>query len=162
MDNGDIIYHSVNFSLKQVINIKKLNDNNLIAYIIDANYPFSKYKEANCSILLMQFDIGTIGYNSYYEYLQYKENDKPSKNRIIKYDNFSYKDIIELRKDKYLLLLENNYRLPNLVIADLIKNTEKYDYKLIDDIICISFLKLKSNQIFMICKTNIINSNAII
>jgi len=156
MDNGDIIYHSVNFSLKQVINIKKLNDNNLIAYIIDANYPFSKYKEANCSILLMQFDIGTIGYNSYYEYLQYKENDKPSKNRIIKYDNFSYKDIIELRKDKYLLLLENNYRLPNLVIADLIKNTEKYDYKLIDDIICISFLKLKSNQIFMICKTNII------
>ena len=64
--------------------------------------------------------------------------------------------VIELRKDKYLLLLENNYRLPNLVIADLIKNTEKYDYKLIDDIICISFLKLKSNQIFMICKTNII------
>ena len=156
MDNGDIIYHAVNFDLTQVVNIKKLNDNNLLAYIIDANYRFSRYKEANCSILLKQFDIGTIGYSSYFEYFKYNKNDPPSKNRIIKYDNCSYKDIIELSKDKYLLLVDNNYTLPNLVIADLIEKTEKYDYKLVDDIICLSFLKLKSNQIFLICKTNII------
>ena len=157
MKNGDLIYEFSKLDLKQVINLKKLNDNNLLAYIIDTNYRFSQYKDANCGILLKKFDIEDNYFYAYLGYLKYKENDPPSKNRIIKYGDYDYKDIIELEQDKYLLLVkyDNNNPQPNLIIANIIENTEKYDYKLIEDIICLSFLKLKSNQIFLICNSSI-------
>ena len=156
MKNGDLIYEVSKLDLKQVINLKKLNDNNLLAYIIDTNYRFSRYKEANCGILLTQFDIENYFFNDYFGYLKYTPKDPPNKNRIIKYGNNNYKDIIELEQDKYLLLVDyNNNSHPNLIIANIIENKEKYDYKLIEDIICLSFLKLKSNQIFLICNSDI-------
>ena len=65
MENGDIIYKLCSFYLNQVINIKKLNDNNLLAYIIDTNYKFSSYKEAKCGIWLKQFIIEDFEYTFY-------------------------------------------------------------------------------------------------
>ena len=156
MANGDLIYDLTDFFLRQTINMKKLNDDNLLAFFTDTNYRFSSYKEANCGILLKKFDINDCRFSDYFSYLKYTERDPPSKNRIIKYENCIYKDIIELIEDKYLLIIDNNYTKPNLLKAEIIYNTEKYDYKLVNDIICLSFLKLKNNQIFLVCKSNII------
>ena len=50
------------------------------------------------------------------KYLEYKDTDLSDKNIKIKYNNRNYKDISELDKDKYLLLLDDN----NLITAFLI------------------------------------------
>ena len=126
----------------------------MLAYIIDTNYKFSSYKECNCGIFLDHLDITINAFNYLLLYLKYTERDPPHKSRIIKYENYNYKDIIELDKDKYLLQVDNNYVKPNLIIAEIIENTNKYDYKLFSNIICLSFLKLKSNQIFFVNKSN--------
>ena len=44
MENEDIIYETKSYDLKQVTNIIKLNDDNLIAFLIDVNYKFTSYK----------------------------------------------------------------------------------------------------------------------
>ena len=154
MKNGDLINYFVELRLKQVINVKPLNDNYLLAYIIDTNYKFSSNKECNCGIFLDHLDITINAFNYLLLYLNYTERDPPYKNRIAKYENYNYKDIIELDKDKYLLQVDNNYVKPNLIIAEIIENTNKYNYKLFSNIICLSFLKLKSNQIFFVNKSN--------
>ena len=51
MKNGDLINYFAELRLEQVINVKPLNDNHLLAYIIDTNYKFTKYKECNCGVI---------------------------------------------------------------------------------------------------------------
>ncbi len=48
----------------------------------------------------------------------HKETDKPKKNVIIKYNDYNYKNIIELETDKYLILLDI-YSIANLLIVNI-------------------------------------------
>ena len=153
MSNGDLIYEIKSFSLSQVTNIIKLNDDNLFAFLIDVNYKFSSYKNNIVGIFFEKFDIRSY-FNSSISYLMYKETDKPKKNIIIKYNDYNYKNIIELEKDKYLILLDN-YREANLLIVTYNDNYKKYDYTSLNNWICISFVKLKSKKIFLVCTSSL-------
>ena len=153
MENGDMIYELFNLNLINIKNVKKLNDNNLLAFII--NNGLSIYEIYNCAILLKQFNIENMEFKDHEQYLKFTNDDPPNKSRIVKYGGFKYKDIIELTQDNYLLLIDNNYQEPNLLLALIKENQEEYDYKLIENIKCHSFIKLKSNQVFLVCGTNL-------
>ena len=154
MKNMDLIYQLKSFELKQVTNIVKLNDDYLFAFIIDINYKFSDYPENIVGIFIETFDT-KYKYISSILYLKLKETDKLEKNIIIQYDNKNYKNIIELETDKYLLHVDNKYSSPNLLIVKYSEEFKKYDFKLLYDWICLLFLKLKSKEIFILCKNNI-------
>ena len=154
MENGDYIYETANFQLNQVINIKKVNDNNLYAFIIDVKKYENYYEYPLCGIFLKNLDLNTKGISSI-KYLTYNER-LPQKDIIVKYDeyhNSNYRDIIELETDKYLLL--NDDEKYNLIIASLIGKSQKYHYEPIKDMSCLAFLKLKSNIIFILGELNI-------
>lgn len=153
MENEDIIYETKSYDLKQVTNIIKLNDDNLIAFLIDVNYKFTSYKNNIVGIFFEKFDIKSY-FNSSISYLMHKETDKPKKNVIIKYNDYNYKNIIELETDKYLILLDI-YSIANLLIVTYNDNYKNYDYTALNDWICISFIKLKSKQIFLVCKSSL-------
>ena len=150
MKNDDYIYNTRNYELFQVTNVIPLNDDGLLAFFFDINYRFSLYnKNPLCGIFLNRVTIDS--FLPLMEYLQYKEKDPPDKNVIVKYNNRNYKDIIELEKDKYLLLVEDY----NIITAFIIENSNKYEYKLIKDIKCFAFLKLKNKNIFLLNNSSI-------
>jgi len=155
MKSGDFIFETGKsvLSLTQVINIIKVNNNNLCAFIT-TNYKSGQYKNPICGIFLIKLDANSsyIGSN---DYLKYKESDPPKKEIILKQQDKNYKDIIELETDKYLLLIDDNNLNGNLIIASYIENSNKYNYKSYNDIRCLSFLKLKSNDIFLLGDSNI-------
>ena len=160
MDNGDMIYEISNFNLRLVKKVKKLNNNNLLAYIIDISKSNSSYRFITSGILLKKFDIKKSKINDYTEYLMFTENAPPKENIIKFFTRDSYQDIIELIEDSYLLQIGNKYKESNLIIADFIKNAgyymEKFQLKYVKDIICLSFMKLKSKQIFLVTKSGLL------
>ena len=157
MENEDFIYETANFHLEKVIDIIKVNDNNLYAFIIDVKKYDSYYEYPLCGIFLKNLDFKTKGINSF-KYLTYNEKEPPQKDILVRFkDNIfeksNYKNIIELETDKYLLL--NDSEKNNLIIAFLIGKSNKYHYELIKDMNCLAFLKLKSNKIFILGESNI-------
>ena len=150
MKNGDYIYNTRNYEIDQVINIIRLNDDGLLAFFFDVDYKFSRYNNKPlCGIFLNR--VTSDSYLPSMKYLKYNENDPPDKNVIVKYNNRNYKDIIELEEDKYLLLVDDY----NIITALIIDNSNKYEYKLIKDIKCFAFLKLKNKNIFLLNNSNI-------
>ena len=87
--------------------------------------------------------------------MKYKETDPPKKEILLKQNNKNYKDIIELETDNYLLLVDDRNLNENLIIASYIDNSNKYNYKSFNNIRCLAFLKLKSNDIFILGDSNI-------
>jgi len=157
MENEDFIYETANFHLEKVIDIIKVNDNNLYAFIIDVKKYDTYYEYPLCGIFLKNLDFKTKGINSF-KYLTYNEKEPPQKDILVRFkDNIfeksNYKNIIELETDKYLLL--NDSEKNNLIIAFLIGKSNKYHYELIKDMNCLAFLKLKSNKIFILGESNI-------
>ena len=155
MKNGDFIFktgESVGL-LQQVINIIKVNDNNLCAFIL-SNKRIGDYINFPCGIFLRKIDTNT-NYIDSFDYLKYKETDPPRKDIILKQNNKNYKDIIELEIDNYLLLVDDNNLNGNIIIASYIENSNKYNYKSFNDKRCLAFLKLKSNDIFLLGDSNI-------
>ena len=111
LKDGDIIYELKKFNLYQVVKIKKFNNNDLFAFIVDVNYMFSSLK-VKCGIFLEKLTIenkfvDSLNFNN--KYLEYKEPNLPHKKILLKYENYNFEDIIELEKDKYLLFLSINY-----------------------------------------------------
>ena len=157
MENDDFIYETANFHLDKVIDIIKVNDNNLYAFIIDVKTYDTYYKYPLCGIFLKNLDFKTKSISSF-KYLTYNEKEPPQKDILVKFiDNIfeksNYKNIIELETNKYLLL--NDSESNNLIIASLIGKSNKYHYELIKDMSCLAFLKLKSNKIFILGESNI-------
>ena len=160
LDNGNIIFELSRNNLSLVKKVKKLNDNNLLAYIINTGGENSNYKYVDGGIFLKKFDIKRSRIYDHSEYLIYSGNAPPNKNIIKFLYRDCYQDIIELIEDSYLLQLDNKYKESNLIIADYDKNAgfyrEKFHLKYVKDIICISFMKLKSKQIFLVTKSNLL------
>ena len=155
MKSGDFIFETGKsvLLLKQVTNIIKANDNNLFAFIL-SNYRFGDYRNPLCGIFLRKLDTNT-SYIGSYNYLKYKETDPPKKEIILKQNNKNYKDIIELETDNYLLLIDDKKLNGNFIIASYIENSNKYNYNAFNNIRCLAFLKLKSNDIFILGDSNI-------
>ena len=150
LKDGDIIYELKKFNLYQVVKIKKLNNNDLFAFIVDVNYSFSSFGIFLEKLTIENKFVDSFNFNN--KYLEYKEPNLPHKKILLKYENYNFEDIIELEKDKYLLLLSNN----QLIIATFNENSNNYEYNIIPDLKCIMFLKLKSGKIIIINELNII------
>ena len=151
MNNGDIIYELTHFEVHQVKKIVKLNNNDLFAFIIDIKYRFGDYKYPNCGVFFEEIKENTKYIDSK-KYLKKENSNSHGKKAILKYnDSVGYEDIIELKKDKYLLLLDNG----NLIIASFNENFNHYELKLVENLNCLKFIKLKSKNIFLLSKENI-------
>ena len=154
MKNGKLIYELAHYEFKQIKKVVKLNDNNLIALLIDVKYRFSNYKDNIVGIILKTIDTENKYFSSI-PFLMHKETDESKKCIIIKHNNDNYNNILELDNDKYLLQVDNYNINCNLIIASLIYDKNIYDYNILKNKICITFLKLKNKKIFLVCKSNI-------
>ena len=154
LKDGDIIYELKKFNLYQVVKIKKLNNNDLFAFIIDQNN-WRNYlirKNIKCGIFLETLTIENnfIDYCNFNDrYLECKEPDLPHK-KILLNSGSTFEDIIELEKDKYILLSDNN-----LIIATFNENLNNYEYQKIPDLKCLMIQKLKSGKILLINELNV-------
>ena len=82
-------------------------------------------------------------------YLECKEPDLPHKKILLNIGS-TFEDIIEIEKDKYILLSDNN-----LIIATFNENLNNYEYQKIPDLKCLMIQKLKSGKILLINELNV-------